>query len=193
MTNEERTQAANYNRQCESQMQKDTVANVVEKPKTNEERTRLKQRAKRYYFLKLPSGFSGCDAMYTLYTSADTKQEGLLMQYCYMRMLELSIKHEGSLMASSKYPYTPKTLGLALGGFDEAIVKKVVSTLSECGFIEIKDNAVIYMNQLPELIASSSEQAIQKRKERLSNQTSEEEKAETERLVKLAKTKWLDD
>ena len=96
-------------------------------------------------------------------------------------------------MASSKYPYTPKTLGLALGGFDEAIVKKVVSTLSECGFIEIKDNAVIYMNQLPELIASSSEQAIQKRKERLSNQTSEEEKAETERLVKLAKTKWLDD
>lgn len=193
MTNEERTQAANYNRQCESQMQKDTVANVVEKPKTNEERTRLKQRAKRYYFLKLPSGFSGCDAMYTLYTSADTKQEGLLMQYCYMRMLELSIKHEGSLMASSRYPYTPKTLGLALGGFDEAIVKKVVSTLSECGFIEIKDNAVIYMNQLPELIASSSEQAIQKRKERLSNQTSEEEKAETERLVKLAKTKWLDD
>lgn len=193
MTNEERTQAANYNRQCESQMQKDTVANVVEKPKTNEERTRLKQRAKRYYFLKLPSGFSGCDAMYTLYTSADTKQEGLLMQYCYMRMLELSIKHEGSLMASSKYPYTPKTLGLALGGFDEAIVKKVVSVLSECGFIEIKDNAVIYMNQLPELIASSSEQAIQKRKERLSNQTSEEEKAETERLVKLAKTKWLDD
>lgn len=193
MTNEERTQAANYNRQCESQMQKDTVANVVEKPKTNEERTRLKQRAKRYYFLKLPSGFSGCDAMYTLYTSADTKQEGLLMQYCYMRMLELSIKHEGSLMASSKYPYTPKTLGLALGGFDEAIVKKVVSTLSECGFIEIKDNAVIYMNQLSELIASSSEQAIQKRKERLSNQTSEEEKAETERLVKIAKTKWLDD
>ena len=193
MTNEERTQAANYNRQCESQMQKDTVANVVEKPKTNEERTRLKQRAKRYYFLKLPSGFSGCDAMYTLYTSADTKQEGLLMQYCYMRMLELSIKHEGSLMASSRYPYTPKTLGLALGGFDEAIVKKVVSVLSECGFIEIKDNAVIYMNQLPELIASSSEQAIQKRKERLSNQTSEEEKAETERLVKLAKTKWLDD
>lgn len=193
MTNEERTQAANYNKQCESQMQKDTVANVVEKPKTNEERTRLKQRAKRYYFLKLPSGFSGCDAMYTLYTSADTKQEGLLMQYCYMRMLELSIKHEGSLMASSKYPYTPKTLGLALGGFDEAIVKKVVSVLSECGFIEIKDNAVIYMNQLPELIASSSEQAIQKRKERLSNQTSEEEKAETERLVKLAKTKWLDD
>ena len=81
MTNEERTQAANYNRQCETQMQKDTVANVVEKPKTNEERTRLKQRAKRYYFLKLPSGFSGCDAMYTLYTSADTKQEGLLMQY----------------------------------------------------------------------------------------------------------------
>lgn len=193
MTNEERTQAANYNKQCETQMQKDTVANVVEKPKTNEERTRLKQRAKRYYFLKLPSGFSGCDAMYTLYTSADTKQEGLLMQYCYMRMLELSIKHEGSLMASSKYPYTPKTLGLALGGFDEAIVKKVVSTLSECGFIEIKDNAVIYMNQLPELIASSSEQAIQKRKERLSNQTSEEEKAETERLVKIAKTKWLDD
>lgn len=193
MTNEERTQAANYNKQCESQMQKDTVANIVEKPKTNEERTRLKQRAKRYYFLKLPSGFSGCDAMYTLYTSADTKQEGLLMQYCYMRMLELSIKHEGSLMASSKYPYTPKTLGLALGGFDEAIVKKVVSVLSECGFIEIKDNAVIYMNQLPELIASSSEQAIQKRKERLSNQTSEEEKAETERLVKLAKTKWLDD
>lgn len=193
MTNEERTQAANYNKQCETQMQKDTVANVVEKPKTNEERTRLKQRAKRYYFLKLPSGFSGCDAMYTLYTSADTKQEGLLMQYCYMRMLELSIKHEGSLMASSKYPYTPKTLGLALGGFDEAIVKKVVSVLSECGFIEIKDNAVIYMNQLPELIASSSEQAIQKRKERLSNQTSEEEKAETERLVKLAKTKWLDD
>lgn len=193
MTNEERTQAANYNKQCETQMQKDTVANVVEKPKTNEERTRLKQRAKRYYFLKLPSGFSGCDAMYTLYTSADTKQEGLLMQYCYMRMLELSIKHEGSLMASSKYPYTPKTLGLALGGFDETIVKKVVSTLSECGFIEIKDNAVIYMNQLPELIASSSEQAIQKRKERLSNQTSEEEKAETERLVKLAKTKWLDD
>ena len=193
MTNEERTQAANYNRQCETQMQKDTVVNVVEKPKTNEERTRLKQRTKRYYFLKLPSGFSGCDAMYTLYTSADTKQEGLLMQYCYMRMLELSIKHEGSLMASSKYPYTPKTLGLALGGFDEAIVKKVVSVLSECGFIEIKDNAVIYMNQLPELIASSSEQAIQKRKERLSNQTSEEEKAETERLVKLAKTKWLDD
>lgn len=193
MNNEERTQAANYNKQCESQMQKDTVANVVEKPKTNEERTRLKQRAKRYYFLKLPSGFSGCDAMYTLYTSADTKQEGLLMQYCYMRMLELSIKHEGSLMASSKYPYTPKTLGLALGGFDEAIVKKVVSVLSECGFIEIKDNAVIYMNQLPELIASSSEQAIQKRKERLSNQTSEEEKAETERLVKIAKTKWLDD
>lgn len=193
MTNEERTQAANYNKQCETQMQKDTVANVVEKPKTNEERTRLKQRAKRYYFLKLPSGFSGCDAMYTLYTSADTKQEGLLMQYCYMRMLELSIKHEGSLMASSKYPYTPKTLGLALGGFDEAIVKKVVSVLSECGFIEIKDNAVIYMNQLPELIASSSEQAIQKRKERLSNQTSEEEKAETERLVKIAKTKWLDD
>lgn len=193
MTNEERTQAANYNKQCETQMQKDTVANVVEKPKTNEERTRLKQRAKRYYFLKLPSGFSGCDAMYTLYTSANTKQEGLLMQYCYMRMLELSIKHEGSLMASSKYPYTPKTLGLALGGFDEAIVKKAVSTLSECGFIEIKDNAVIYMNQLPELIASSSEQAIQKRKERLSNQTSEEEKAETERLVKIAKTKWLDD
>lgn len=193
MTNEEKTQAANYNKQCESQMKKDTVANIVEKPKTNEERTRLKQRAKRYYFLKLPSGFSGCDAMYTLYTSADTKQEGLLMQYCYMRMLELSIKHEGSLMASSKYPYTPKTLGLALGGFDEAIVKKVVSTLSECGFIEIKDNAVIYMNQLPELIASSSEQAIQKRKERLSNQTSEEEKAETERLVKIAKTKWLDD
>lgn len=193
MTNEERTQAANYNKQCETQMQKDTVANVVEKPKTNEERTRLKQRAKRYYFLKLPSGFSGCDAMYTLYTSAETKQEGLLMQYCYMRMLELSIKHEGSLMASSKYPYTPKTLGLALGGFDEAIVKKVVSVLSECGFIEIKDNAVIYMNQLPELIASSSEQAIQKRKERLSNQTSEEEKAETERLVKIAKTKWLDD
>lgn len=193
MTNEERTQAANYNKQCETQMQKDTVANVVEKPKTNEEKTRLKQRAKRYYFLKLPSGFSGCDAMYTLYTSADTKQEGLLMQYCYMRMLELSIKHEGSLMASSKYPYTPKTLGLALGGFDEAIVKKVVSVLSECGFIEIKDNAVIYMNQLPELIASSSEQAIQKRKERLSNQTSEEEKAETERLVKIAKTKWLDD
>lgn len=192
MTNEEKTQAANYNKQCESQMQKDTVANVVEKPKTNEERTRLKQRAKRYYFLKLPSGFSGCDAMYTLYTSADTKQEGLLMQYCYMRMLELSIKHEGSLMASSKYPYTPKTLGLALGGFDESIVKKVVSVLSECGFIEIKDNAVIYMNQLPELIASSSEQAIQKRKERLSNQTSEEEKAETERLVKIAKTKWLD-
>ena len=193
MTNEEKTQAANYNRQCEAQMQKDAVANVVDKPTTAEDRERLKKRAKKYYFLKLPSGFSGCDAMYTLYTSADTKQEGLLMQYCYMRMLELSIKHEGSLMASSKYPYTPKTLGLALGGFDEAIVKKVVSVLSECGFIEIKDNAVIYMNQLPELIASSSEQAIQKRKERLSNQTSEEEKAETERLVKIAKTKWLDD
>ncbi len=193
MTNEERTQAANYNKQCEAQMQKDAVANVVDKPTTAEDRERRKKRNKTYYFLKLPYGFSGCDAMYTLYTSADTKQEGLLMQYCYMRMLELSIKHEGFLMASSKYPYTPKTLGLALGGFDEAIVKKVVSIMSECGFIEIKDNAALYMNQLPELIASSTAQAIQKRKERLSNQTSEEEKAETERLVKIAKTKWLDD
>lgn len=191
MTNDEKVEASNYNKQCEAEMKKDTITNAMDK-KTNEEKARARKRAKKYYFLKLPSGFFGSDSMYTLYTSAETKQEGLMMQYCYMRMLELSIKNEGELKATSKYPYTPKTLGLALGGFDESIVKKTVATLSECGFIDIDDNAVIFMNQLPELIASSSEQAIQKRKERMSKQK-EDEQAKQDELIKIAKTKWLDD
>lgn len=191
MTNEEKEQASNYNKQCEAEMKKDTITNAMDK-KTNEEKARARKRAKKYYFLQLPSGFFGSDSMYTLYTSAETKEEGLMLQYCYMRMLVLSIKNEGELKATSKYPYTPKTLGLALGGFDESIVKKTVAILSECGFIDIDDNAVIFLNQLPELIASSSEQAIQKRKERMSKQK-EDEQAKQDELIKIAKTKWLDD
>lgn len=191
MIDEEIKEARKKNQQCEAEMQKDIVGNASEKEKTAVEKGKDRKRQKKYYFLKLPSGFSGSDSMFTLYASAENKTEGLLMQFCYIRMLELSIKTEGTLRASVRAPYLPKTLALALGGFTEEIVSKVVSIMSDCGYITINDDATIVMNQLPELIASSSEQAIERRKERISQSQSDDAAKQSQDLIKLAKTQWL--
>lgn len=190
MIDQEIEKARKKNQQCEAEIQKDVVGNVMEK--TPSEKSAVKKRQKKYYFLKLPSGFSGSDSMFTLYASAENKTEGLLMQFCYIRMLELSIKTEGALRASVRAPYLPKTLALALGGFSEEIVSKVVNIMCDCGFITINDDATIIMNQLPELIASSSEQAIERRKERIAQSQSVDDATKQQDLIKLAKTQWLE-
>ncbi len=175
-----------------TQVESEIIKNAIEKdanPKTN------KKSVKKYYFLKLCSGFMNEPEMNYLYNSAANSEnpvvEGQLRKFCYYLLLEFSIRGQGRIY-NGKYPYTPKFLATLLN-VPENTLFETIKCCQEQHLITITDKAEIIMNQFDELVASTSAEAIRKMKERKAKEMSEAEQKEMDELIRIAKTKWLQD
>lgn len=159
------------------------------------ERGSNKRKVKKYYFLKIPSGFMNEPEMQILYNSAATSDnpviEGQLRKFCYYLLLEFSIRGQGRIH-NGKYPYTSKLLAALLNVPEETLLA-TVKCCEALHLITITKNAEIIMNQFDELVASSSTEAMRKMKERKQKdkEVSEEEQKEMDEIIRIAKTKWL--
>lgn len=153
-----------------------------------------KKSVKKYYFLKMCSGFMNEPEMRLLYNSAaytgNPAIEGQMRKFCYYLLLDFSIRGQGRIY-NGKYPYTPKLLATLLDVPEETLLATIQCCLEQ-HLITITDKTEIIMNQFDELVASTSAEALRKMKERKAKEVSEAEQKEIEEAIKLAKTQWLD-
>lgn len=172
-----------------TEVENELMKNKLDKDKDG----KPKKSVKKYYFLKMWSGFMNEPEMRILYNSAANTNnpaiEGQMRKFCYYLLLDFSIRGQGRIY-NGKYPYTPKLLATLLDVPEETLLA-TVKCCEEMHLITFTKKNEIIMEQFDELVASTSAEALRKMKERKARATSETEQKEIEEAIKLAKTQWL--
>lgn len=114
--------------------------------------------AKKYYWLKLKRDFFKRHDIRIIEEMENGKDYILF----YLKLLVESIDHEGHLRFSDTIPYNDKMLA-TITNTNIDIARTALNVFSELGFIDVLDDATIYMKQIEDMIGSETEWAEKKR------------------------------
>lgn len=112
---------------------------------------------KKYYYLKLKENFFDSEDLKII----ESMENGYLYANLYLKMILLSLKHEGRLVFKGRIPYDEKMLA-TVTGIDIDHIRCGIKILNDYGLIELLESGVIYMSDIQSLIGRGSSEAERK-------------------------------
>ena len=109
---------------------------------------------KKYYFLKLPENFYERNEIKIL----EALPQGHIYSGIYIKLLLLSLNHDGELKISDSFIYTPEFLAKILR-YDIDTIKSALIMLQKLEMIEILPNGIIYMPYLQDFVGRTGKQS----------------------------------
>jgi predicted phage replisome organizer len=115
------------------------------------------------WYIQLPNNFYELP----IHSVIQNQENGQLYINLYLRLLLLSVSHNGYLLIVDEVPYDEETLA-NLVKYDISLVKDAISQFSKFGLID-KENNTFFMTQFEDYVKTNSTDRVRKHREKHKN------------------------